>query len=250
MDQRFLLPFQAVFMACALAGCDAFGESSQIESAPERVLAASTPDPVIARALHDPLMSDPDLARRSQANAVLGYADSSALPVLEAGPESSRQAREAMRSELLKSGAIASLPAAKPGSGGATLGDHAEVSVILAALNAPAACTPHLREGFDWAARLTLPAAIMPLGMEEQSAGTDGPGCRLRLVRYLAAASFDDTLTYHHTLASRAQFKTQRFDQPETILIARGPKDEHLHVHIRSAPGGMQAVDVVFWAAP
>jgi len=39
--------------------------------------AALARDPVVARALHDPLMSDPDLASRNEANAILGQADSS-----------------------------------------------------------------------------------------------------------------------------------------------------------------------------
>ncbi len=246
MQNRFFPAAVGAVLALGLAACDRLGSA-----APETAKPAASParaaDPVIARALHDPLMTDPDLAWRSQANAIVSYADSSALPVLEATPQAAQQAREAARLALLESGAIATLPPSQPGSGGAALGSKSDIRGVLAALAAPAACGAAIRSGFALAAQFEGPAAIMPQGMVEWAAGSDAPGCRLRMVRYLTAASAEDVLIFHHTMASRFGLPVQRFDRPEAILSARGSNGEAWHVHVRAGPGGMSAVDLVLW---
>lgn len=236
----------AAILALGLAGCDGPARDASAPPLPDKDAA----DPGIARALNYPLMSDPDLARTSTANAVLDYADSSALPVLQASAEAARQARDAARAELLMAGTIAALPDAVPGSGGAPLGALSAPADILAALGAPRACKVGVRQGFVWAARLAPPAAILPLGMAEHAAGSDAPGCRVRLVRYLTAASIEDALTYHHALAQRAGMTAQYFAAPEAILAAKDSKGAQLRVHIRPAAGGMNAVDLAWWLTP
>ena len=88
----------------ALAACGDAGD----ESARDAALIAT--DPVIARALHDPLMTDPDLASRNEANAAIGFADSGALPVIAATAEETRASQEAMRMALLEGGPLSDLP--------------------------------------------------------------------------------------------------------------------------------------------
>lgn len=236
----------AALVALGLAGCDRLTGDASAPPAPRNDAA----DPVIARAFNDPLMSDPDLARISTANAAVDHADQSALPVLEASGEAARQARDAARAELLKTGPIADLPAIAPGSGGPDLAAMSAPAEILAALDAPAACRSALREGFGWAARLKAPAAILPLGMTEYAAGSESPGCRVQVVRYLTAASVEDALTYHHALAQRAGMSAQQFTAPEAIVAASGKNGAQLRVHARSAPGGMNAVDLAWWTTP
>lgn len=204
----------------------------------------------MARALHDPLMSDPDLARRSEANAALAFADSGALPVLGASAEAATRARDAAREALLAGGAIPSLTALAAGSGGKALGDMAKIADLLAATGVPEACRAGVRPGFDWAARLTGPAAIMPLGMVDAAAGSDAPACRVRVVRYQTAAAVDDALAWHDTLAQRAGLAIKRYAEPEGIIAAKGKQGETLRVHVRALPGGMSAVDVVSYLNP
>ena len=244
MQQPFAFHLSAAILAFVLAGCDASGGSSPAE----RIAAKPPIDPLISRALNDPLMSDPDLARRSEANAVLAYAVSSALPVLEAGQQSANEAREAARSHLLEGGAIAALPVAEKKPSGASLAEITDPAQLLIASGAPSACLQGLRNGFEWAASLAMPAAIMPLGMAQIAAGSDGPECSVRVVRYLTAASIEDSLVYHHTLASRAGWRVTLHAEPEAILSARGKDHEKMQVHLRAAQGGINAVDVVYWA--
>lgn len=213
-------------------------------------------DPVIARALHDPLMSDPDLASRNEANAALGFADSHALPVLPARSEDVQAAREAMRLDLLGTGAIPDLPPASAGEGGKPLGPMASPADLLAAVDAPARCAGVLKEDFALAASLPPVAAIPPGAMVVQAGGADAQGCGLRIIRYRSAAPIIDLLQYHYARASRAGLSAARYAAPEDILAARGGakggakggRSERLTVHIRPAAGGVNGVDVIYRA--
>lgn len=247
MPRSFAFPLLAI-LSLGLAGCDSPGDgraSDAVSNAPD-----TATDPVMARAFNDPLMTDPDLALRSEANAVVTFADSAALPVIGATSDAARRAREAARRALLAGGTIPDLPAPQPAAGGKAVGGITDLSARLAALNVPAACVAAARRGFDWAARLVPPAGIIPQGMTEQAAGSDLPGCGLRVVRYLTAAAPEDALTYHYTLAMRSGLAAERFAAPEAMLVARSDKGERLHVHARGASAGMTEVDMVFWVNP
>jgi hypothetical protein len=248
MFHRRVSPVVAAGLALAAGACDLIGGGKDAARSAQQ--GAATADPVIARALHDPLMSDPDLARRSQANAVIALGDSGALPVFSATPEAAARARDAARAELLAAGSIPATTAIKPGAGGTALADQAAMADVLAAASVPKACRAGVRTGFDWAARLAAPAAIMPLGMVDEAAGSDAPDCRVRVVRYQTAASVDDAAAYYDTLAQRAGFTVQRYAEPEAILMATGKQGETLRVHARSLASGMSAVDLVFWINP
>lgn len=248
MTLRPVLPLSAAALALALGACGMLGGDGTPHS--DAAAAAASTDPVVARALADPLMSDPDLARRSEANALVTFTDSVPLPVFPATPEAATRARDLARAELLTTGAIPALGPLASGAGGAALSGLSDARAILSAMDAPPACRSGVRPGFAFAARLANPAAIMPLGMVEFAAGSDAPGCGLRLVRYLTPASVEDVLTYHNTLAQRAGFAITRHDQPEAILLATGKQAETLRVHVRSTPDGMRAVDMAFWLKP
>ena len=248
MILRPFLPFAAAVLALLLGACGVLGEEDAQPG--DASAAAAGADPMVARALADPLMSDPDLASRSEANALVTFTDSVPLPVFPATPEAATRARDLARAELLTSGAIPALGPVASGSGGAALGGLTDPAAILSAMDVPPGCRSGVRPGFAFAARLASPAAIMPQGMVELAAGSDAPGCGLRLVRYLTPASVEDVLIYHNTLAQRAGFAIQRFDQPEAILLARGKQAATLRVHARKLPGGMSAVDMAFWLKP
>lgn len=205
-------------------------------------------DPVIARALHDPLMSDPDLASRNEANALIGFADSSALPVIAANPEAARAAREAARFELLEAGPIPDLPRPVTAARGKVLGPMASAADLIAALGAPATCAGRLSEEFGFAADLPPVAAILPQGMVVQAGGADTAGCRIRIIRYHTPAAPVDVLQYHYARAVRARLKAARYAEPEDIIAATGPRGETLVVHVRPAVHGLTGVDLLYRA--
>lgn len=205
-------------------------------------------DPVVARALHDPLMSDPDLASRNEANAAIGFADSAALPVLAGSREDAAAARAAMRIELLESGALPDLPPAASEPGGAILGPMSAAGELLAAVGAPGTCAPGLKEDFALAASMPSAAIIPPGAMVVQAGGSDAKGCVLRIIRYLTPAASEDVLQYHHVRAARAGLKPTRHAAPGDSVAARGTGAERLVVSLRQAANGLTGVTLVYRA--
>ncbi len=229
-----LLPLVGLGTACAPAGGHKRGAGDGAGLIAQ--------DPVIARALHDPLLSDPDLASRNEANAAIGFPDSAALPMLTAWPRETQAARESMRLELLEGGPIPPLPAAGKATG-TPLGPRSSGAQLLGAVGAPLTCAKALEEDFARAADLPPPAAIPPRAMVVQAGGADSAGCDVVIVRYLSPVPREDVLQYHYVRALRAGLKPVRRGE---AIAARGTGEQRLAVHVRNAPGGLSGVTLVY----
>lgn len=240
MRAAFILPL----LCLGLAACADGAQQARRDDA-----ALIAQDPVIARALHDPLMSDPDLASRNEANAAIGFLDSHALPVIAASSEDARRTRDALRLELLEAGAIPDLPPPREADEDepalAPLGPMTSPADLLAAVGAPETCAARLREDFALAASLPAPAAIPPGGMVVQAGGADNAGCRIRIIRYQSAALGEDVLQYHYARAKRAGLKGKRLGD---AMTATGKGTERLAVHVRAAAHGLTGVTLVYRA--
>jgi hypothetical protein len=230
-----LLAVSSLVAACAPGGEDAGRDAALIAT-----------DPVVARALHDPLMSDPDLASRNEAAAAIGFADSAALPVLAGSSEDAAAAREAMRIELLESGALPDLPPATKVPGGAVLGPMSGAADLLEAVGAPGTCAKRLKEDFALAAKLPPAALIPPRAMVVQAGASDAKGCGLWIVRYLTPAASEVVLQYHYVRAGRAGLKSVRHAAPGDSLAASGKGAERLAVHVRKAANGLTGVTLIY----
>ncbi len=203
-------------------------------------------DPLLSRALNDPLMVDPDLAWRNEANAVITFRDGQPLPPFEARVDAAERAREASRIELLKDGEIPTVPSAFGDEGRASLAGMTTAGDIVKAVGSRTDCIADLDGGLKWSIAMSPVSSIMPHGMVQQAAGADQETCVIRVVRYLTPAAIDDVLEYHFAKADRARFRLELFDAPEVQL--RGERrDQEIAVHMREGPGGMTEVDVVHW---
>ncbi len=225
-----------------LVGCDATSDVGD-EDAAASVLSQ---DPLVARALGDPLMVDPDLSWRTEANAAITFQDGHPLPPFEARSDAASRAVEAARVELLSGGPIPSLPLEAGGEGAPALGGLQTAGAILQALDARPDCIDRMDARLDWSTQLPETSSIMPHGMVRQAAGVDTGNCVIRVVRYLTPASMDDVLEYHFAKVDRARFRVDRFASPEPQLRA-DRRDQAIAVHVREGPGGMTAVDVIHW---
>lgn len=230
----------AAIAALLLAGC-----SERETSEPEKSIVET--DPLLARALTDPLMVDPDLAYRNEANAALTIRYDHPLPPLRRTDEFAELARNAAQNELLINGDIVELPFPSADSGLQDFGALKVAAELLEAAGGPVACASRLQEGLAWAGKMPGPSAIMPHGMVQQAAGTDGNGCSVRVVRYLTPASIDDALQYHFNRADRARLRPVVFEGPRKALVGDG-RIEQLVVQARPGPGGLSAIDLVYWA--
>lgn len=232
--------FMIGMMAVALASCGGEFDDSEVGAI------ASAPDPLVAAALNDPLMVDPDLVHRSDANALISVRYDHALPAHLSTTESANAAQEAATRELLETGSLADLPLPSTGMAGEPLALGMTADEIITASGAPSGCLGKLGEGLVWAARMPDPARVMPHGMAMQAAGADRKGCNIRIVRYITPVGVEDALRYHFNRADRAGMTAKRYTRPEDILEAdRG--SQHLKVHVRPGPGGTSAVDLIYW---
>ncbi len=240
MFARNRIPLIAFLALFAVAGCSS--DSADEETLPDRAR-----DPLVARALADPLMSDPDLAYRNEANAAIALQNDHILPPLAASDEAAERARNAARMELLKGGPIAELPSRfAAGDGPESFAAIATADAILRKAGGSAACAERLVEGLIHAADLPAAAAIMPHGMAQQAAGTTGGGCEARVVRYLTPVGASDVIEWHYTLAERARLRPVLYGEAEVALAAEG-RLESLAVQARPGPNGLTAVDLVYW---
>lgn len=241
MRRLFLM---VVYLAAAACSGDA--------PAPDRKARASliASDPVVARALNDPLMSDPDLASRNEANAAIGFPDSHALPVLTASSFDADRARETLRLDLLNDGPIPDLPRPAQRAQGTpqplALGPMANARQLLAAVDLPGGCADRLREDFALAASLPPVAVLPPRGMVMQAGGADRAPCGVRIIRYASAAAPQDVLQYHYAKAHRAGLQAVRYADPEPMIRARGAQSETLVVHARPGAHGLTSVDLIY----
>lgn len=232
---RCVLPVLAAF---SLVGCEEEASEPQVE--------VLSQDPLLARALNDPLMVDPDLSWRSEANAVIAYRDGHPLPPLVAREDAAGRAREAARLELLENGQIPSLPGAIEGQGFPALGSLSSAAEILEAVGARTDCVSAMDARLGWSHQLPETSSIMPHGMVRQAAGVDEGNCVVRVVRYLTPVGIEDALEYHFAKIDRARFRIERFTSPEAQL--RGERrDQQIAIAVREGPGGMTEVDIIHW---
>ncbi|MBV7259567.1 hypothetical protein [Erythrobacter crassostreae] len=226
-------------MGLALSAC-----GSEVE--PEVTESVVATDPLMARALNDPLMVDPDLAYRNEANAALTVRYDHALPPLVATDELANQAREAARVELLADGQIPPLPFPSSEGGAGDLSNLTTADAIFNAVGGPQECASALEAGLNWSVDMPGPSSIMPHGMVQQAAGVASGNCNARIVRYVTPVDIDDALGYHFARADRARLRPAIYEAPEKSVVGDG-RTEHLVAHVREGPGGMTAVDLIYW---
>ena len=115
---------------------------------------------------------------------------------------------------------------------------------VLARLGLPDHCAAKLGYGFDWAARMTPLLPIYPHGHVEEAAGSDAPGCAMRVVTFLTPIPPGEVADFYWSRAATAGFTPLRSSAGTDDLIAarRGPAA--FASAIRSQ-GGLTEVDLV-----
>lgn len=227
---------------CALPILSACGGNDTGDQAP----IVNETDPYIARALNDPLMVDPDLSYRNEANAAITIGYDHALPSFKGSDDAASRARETARLELLEDGPIRDLPLPQSGAGPASLAQAYGVQALLGAVEAPMECRKDISGSFSYAATLPAIVRIMPHGMVRVAAAVDQPACSLRIVRYVTPVEVDDALQYHFTVADRAKLSPTYYAEPEKSLFAER-RGTYLRVFARETSGDLTAVNMVTW---
>jgi hypothetical protein len=240
MTQRFVICFAPVLAVAGLSACS----DAQVEGSYSS--AALAKDPVVSRALNDPLMTDPDLASRNHSNAVIAFHDSHPLPPISANEQAAARAREASRLELLTGGQIETLPVAEEDEAAVSLAAFTNAGDMMDAVGSRMDCVESMDASLLWSTQMPATSAVMPHGMVQAAAGADTDRCVVRVVRYHTPVNVGDALEYHFNKAKREGFAVEHFEAPEAQL--RGEwRNEKLTVHGRAGPRGLSEIDVIHW---
>jgi len=232
MNSRFRPAMISLALAGALSGCAR-------PAAPE---ADDMTDPVVADALSDPLMTDPDLATQNRVGALLtgGGVPSAQIP-LEVVSDEVRAAAKADAVSLL-GGDPGTAPAAT-GAGGAKAGDTA---LLTWRQNFKAeACASRVGWTFGWASKMPAAMPVYPRGHVQEALGNSENGCTIRALNFLVPVSAEDVLAFYNASARKAGFKPEhRADGDAHALIGKNG-GAGFAVYVRPGPQGMSDVDLV-----
>ena len=169
---------------------------------------AKPDDPALSNALADPIMTDPDLTRQSQAHAAIVRGAGGALSSGDLPPEQpSADAASAARSDALAlvGGSLLALPtpaATNSSNSGALPGNTEDLLRRLA--GGAEKCAASLQNGFGWAAKMPTTFPIYPRGHVSQAAGSDQANCHVRAITYVSSVSAPDVLSFYYTRAHSA----------------------------------------------
>jgi len=227
----------AVALALAVAACGS--------AAPERKAAEPDPDPALAAALADPLMVDPDLSRQNPAGAALGGGGPATAPIPPF--DRSAEAVEAARAEALRlaGGKLVAAPVPVPGEGGgAGLTPERTAIAALASGSAGRDCARRLGYSAIWAARLPAALPVYPRGHVQEAAGSDQPGCRLRIVTFVSPVPLGDVVDFYWTRARAAGLAPQHRIGGTDHVISGRSGEAAFAAYLRERDG-LSEVDLV-----
>lgn len=177
-------------------------------------------DPMVAAAVGEPLMADPDLANQNQGGAALtgGGPASAEIPPFKRSKDEIDAARAAAQQIFGK--AIPAAPNADDEGGPSRLDKAVSAPAIARALAiGSAACAERLDYSAIWAARLAPPFEVYPRGHVGQSAGTDQGGCRLRVVGFVTPVAAEDVIAFYAARANALGYSLRRIREGDDDVL-------------------------------
>lgn len=198
-------------------------------------------DPVVAAALADPLMTDPQLATRNPGGdglIGLGPPDGT-VPPLDASQAEIDRAREAARQAV--GGSFRTVPRPVEGK---PAGIALTPALLAARLPGSGTCGTDLSYSAIWAARLPEPLQLYPRAHVIDAAGLDAKDCGLRLVRTVTPVSVNDALSFHVTRLNAAGWPAIHRTLGEGSVLQGGSGDTVWRIEVRALADGLTGVDI------
>src|SRR5690242_3487127 len=233
MSFRPLVPL-ALAAAVMVGGCHS--KSKKVDAL-DNSLVAGDQDPALAGALNDQIMVDPALTQQANGAAVRPPAKpySSEAPKAAGADQATGPLRHAPA-------AGKDCPECATRKGALTLGELAGRQTGLG----PGGCSKDVAYSADWANRLgDLP--VYPGAAVSEAAGSNNPGCALRVVSFTTTAPADRVIDWYYTQATKAGYDgEQQSDGRERVLGGTRAKDGGAYVvFVDPSDGGGSAVDLV-----
>jgi len=197
-------------------------------------------DPVVAAALDDPLMTDPDLVSQNRGNAALhGGLPDGALPPFKRSQEEVTAARTQAERMLGRPVSPAPEPAATASK--SRLSEAVTLSAIAKAAGLGGNCADQLQYGFVWAARLPVPLPVYPRGHTLVAGGNDQAGCKLRAVRFVTPVSPAEVIAFYYASAGAAKLPVRHTREGDDDVVA----GNDYALFARKRADGLTEVDLV-----
>jgi len=199
-------PILALSLAVALAGCGGAGERDAVASLDEELTASVSgngDDPMLAIALEDPLMVDPQLAGRANADSVRPPSQPYSAPI---------PASDVAAAPIADEAGLMTAPAPTADCKQCTV---ARQSLTLGALAAgqpdrrTSGCVPGMRYAAGWANRLPADLPLHPAARVVEAAGNQAQGCALRAVTFNVSRPMATMLDWYFTQASKGGYASQ-----------------------------------------
>jgi hypothetical protein len=235
MTIRLLRNALALPLVLALGAC---GGEEKADPRAER-------DGVVANALDDPIMADPDLASQNRGDAALsgGGPATAEIPPDKRTPEEAERARLAAHDLLGRKIEAAPLPAETlPESrlvGAVTMQGVAE-KLELGGKGCPA----RMSYSFDWAARMPAALPVYPRGHARVAAGADEGTCHIRVVRIFTPVPVNEVVDFYHAAASKAGLAPQIRREGDDQVVAGGKGAARFYAYVRQYANGLTEVDL------
>lgn len=231
MSLRHHVPL-AIAAAALLAGCHS--NRKQVDAL-DNSLTANDQDPALAGALNDQIMVDPALTQQANGAAVRPPAKpySAGAPATAGADQASGPLRHAPA-------AGKDCPQCASRKGALTLGE------LASRQKGEGNCSADVKYSADWVNRLgDLP--VYPGAQVSEAAGSNKPGCALRVVSFTTTAAADRVIDWYYTQAVKAGYDgEQQTDGRERVLGGTRAKDGGAYVvFVDPADGGGSAVDLV-----
>jgi hypothetical protein len=178
---------------------------------------ANGADPQVMAALQDQIMVDPQLAAKSNADAVRPAPQPYAAPVPHPGIAAGSAARD---EPLMKA------PAPRPFADAT-----ARQAITLGALarakggKSAAACTQRLAYSAAWADRLPADLPLHPDARVNEAAGVEGDGCSMRVVSFYVGKPAAGLIDWYYTRAMKAGFSPEHQAHGATHMIGGTRRD-------------------------
>ncbi|MFM5948786.1 MAG: hypothetical protein ACKOPM_06090 [Novosphingobium sp.] len=236
MTVRLLRFALALPLAFSLGAC---GGEEKADPRAER-------DGAVANALDDPIMADPDLASQNRGDAALsgGGPATADIPPDKRTPEEAEKARLAARS-FFGGRSIDPAPLPDDTLPESKLAKAATLQAIAEAVKLGGAqCPAKLSYSFGWAARLPAELPVYPRGHARVAAGSDDPGCKLRVVRFVTPVTPTDVVDFYQAAAAKVGLAPQRRKEGGDEVVSGGKGAARFAVYVRSRVDGLSEVDL------
>ncbi|MGN6269637.1 MAG: hypothetical protein ACTHM0_07055 [Sphingomonas sp.] len=216
-----------------VAGCHS---NKKKVDALDNSLVANDVDPALAGALNDQIMVDPALTRQANGAAVRPPAQpySAGVPATAGADQATGPLRRAPAARK-------DCPACTSRKGALTLGELAGRQGSAGMGN----CSADVNYSAGWVNRLG-DLLVYPGAEVSEAAGSNKPGCALRIVSFNTTAPADRVIDYYYTQATKAGYDgEQQSDGKERVLGGTRKDGGAYVVFVDPSDGGGSAVDLV-----